>query len=67
MKSMFVFTCPFCGHRTMKAIEESDVARLQTGEDIDDVMPYLAPRDKELILTQICYACQGNDNFYEEV
>ena len=66
----FSFECPFCQKETWLHFEGKEgeivwdyVKRKENDFDVDLIqneLPFLKPRDRELFITGMCYECQGD-------
>lgn len=51
-------SCPVCGKATSVATEEEDYDRWQSGELIQNAMPYLSASEREVFISGLCFDCQ---------
>ena len=69
-KQIFNVQCRFCGSVHELSIAPSDFARWRKGEFIQDVMSYLSPAERELLISGTCDDCWtemfGQDEDFEE-
>ena len=57
---MLAATCPFCGKETQLKVEKYRYEEWKTGNKlVQNIFPYMRPADRELLITGICYRCQG--------
>ena len=52
--------CPFCGETSTVAVVKKDYDAWQWGELIQNVMPYLSPSDREILISGMCLKCQSS-------
>ena len=50
-------SCDYCGHEEVVKVVEVDYDAWTNGEPIQDVMDYLTPNQREIILNNCCGAC----------
>lgn len=50
-------TCVMCKTNHELQVNDQDLVRLQNGEHIQDVMPYLSADERELLISGICGKC----------
>ena len=53
-------TCPICGKINIIIVPWSDYLAWQSGECIQDAMPYLKENEREALLTGLCPSCWDN-------
>ena len=52
--------CSHCGAEHVILINPEDIIRWQSGELIQDCMPYLSKADRELLISRTCGNCWTN-------
>lgn len=50
-------TCPFCGTVNTVYVFEDDFEDWQNGALAQDCFPYLAPEERELLISHVCPDC----------
>lgn len=53
-------SCSHCGAEHVILINPEDIIRWQSGELIQDCMPYLSSADRELLISRTCGNCWTN-------
>jgi len=57
MAQMISKTCMFCNTTHEFKVRSMDVERLNSGEHIQNCMPYLSAGERELLISGICEPC----------
>ena len=55
-----ITACPLCGHANEVEVNEDDYWDWQDGELVKNAFPYLAPSEREMLISGTCPKCWNN-------